>query len=187
MDTGLNTHTGGRVKKICERLGHGIFMMTYGDGLCDIDIRKLLGFHLSHGKLATVTAVRPPARFGALTFKGDNVTSFQEKPTMGEGWINGGFFVLDTRVADYIDSDETPFETSPLTRLAENGELVGFKHPGFWHCMDTLRDMRALDQMWSNNNAPWKIWDSTGITKMDNDKTTIVESEKSLPHRPHGI
>jgi glucose-1-phosphate cytidylyltransferase len=158
VETGLETHTGGRVKRLCEHVGDGIFMMTYGDGVADVDLTKLLAFHRSHGKLATVTAVIPPARFGALSFQGDCVECFQEKPIGGDGWINGGFFVLDARVVKYIDCDDVPFEQDPLRRLARDGQLMGYKHSGFWHCMDTLRDVRTLNDMWMNGAAPWDVW-----------------------------
>lgn len=158
VDTGLTTHTGGRVKQLCEVVGDGIFFMTYGDGVADVNIRELLEFHRAHGKLATVTAVVPPARFGALAFDGDRVESFQEKPAGGDGWINGGFFVLDARVGKYIDSPDMPFEQEPLRKLARDGQLMGYKHSGFWHSMDTLRDVNALSEMWANGAAPWKVW-----------------------------
>jgi len=123
------------------------------------DVGKLLEFHRGHGKLATVTAVRPPARFGGLSFEGDHVTHFVEKPQIGEGWINGGFFVLEPQVLDYIDGDDTPFEHEPLERLAAEGQLVAHRHDGFWQCMDTLRDVRLLESLWQSGDVPWKIWD----------------------------
>jgi glucose-1-phosphate cytidylyltransferase len=159
VDTGLQTQTGGRLKRLAPWLQDGTFMMTYGDGVADIDIRELLEFHRSHGKLATVTAVRPPARFGGLTFEGDHVTHFLEKPQIGEGWINGGFFVLEPQVIEYIDGDETAFEREPLERLAAAGELVAHRHEGFWQCMDTLRDVRLLESLWESGDVPWRTWD----------------------------
>ena len=131
-------------------------MMTYGDGLSDVDIGKLVEFHRRHGKLATVTAVRPPARFGELKFDGDMVTSFVEKPQVGEGWINGGFFVLEPGAFEYIDGDKTMFEQEPLARLAQDHQLVAYRHQGFWQSADTLRDVRLLRRLWDEGNAPWK-------------------------------
>ena len=133
-------------------------MLTYGDGLADIDCRALLEFHRSHGKLATVTAVRPPARFGGLLFDGDLVTQFTEKPQIGEGWINGGFFVLEPQVLDYIEGDATIWEREPLERLSSDGQLVAYKHEGFWQPMDTLRDVRLLESLWQSRQVPWKVW-----------------------------
>jgi glucose-1-phosphate cytidylyltransferase len=135
-------------------------MFTYGDGVADLDIKGLLKFHFSHGKLATVTAVRAPARFGRMAFDEDRVTEFYEKPETGEGWINGGFFVLNTRVIDYIDGDETVWERSPIERLAREQQMVGYRHYGFWSCMDTLREKNLLEELWASGNAPWKIWGS---------------------------
>jgi glucose-1-phosphate cytidylyltransferase len=131
------------------------FMMTYGDGVCSVDPLALLEFHRRHGKLATVTAVRPPARFGGLVFDGDLVAEFSEKPQVGEGWINGGFFVLEPQVLDYIDADDTIFERSPLERLAADGQLVAYRHEGFWQCMDTLRDVRLLNSLCDGKLPPW--------------------------------
>lgn len=158
VDTGLNTGTGGRVKRLKSWIGRQPFLMTYGDGVANVDIRKLIQFHRRHGKLATVTAVRPPARFGGMQFKGNMVTQFLEKPQAGEGWINGGFFVLEPEVLDYIKNDEMMFEREPLERLARSGELAAYKHADFWQCMDTLRDLRLLESLWQNNKAPWKVW-----------------------------
>jgi glucose-1-phosphate cytidylyltransferase len=188
IDTGLHTHTAGRVRRMCEHAGEGIIFMTYGDGVADVDIRKLLEFHKSHGKLATVTAVTPPARFGALSFEDDRVESFQEKPLGGEGWINGGFFILDTRVASYIDRDEEPFEQSPLRRLARDGELMGFRHYGFWHCMDTLRDVRTLEDMWANGAAPWCVWNKTvQLESSEENEPSVLARQKGIPNGPHGL
>jgi glucose-1-phosphate cytidylyltransferase len=159
IDTGPETMTGGRLKRLESRIRpEGTFMMTYGDGLCDVDMRALLQFHRSHGKAATITAVRPPARFGTMQFAGDQVVDFAEKPQTGEGWINGGFFVLEPRVFDYIDGDSSSWETEPLSRLAQDGELMAYRHSGFWQCMDTLRDKNRLEEMWQNGDAPWKVW-----------------------------
>jgi glucose-1-phosphate cytidylyltransferase len=159
VDTGLETMTGGRLKRLASWLGDSTFMMTYGDGVSDVDIRRLLDFHRRHGRLATVTAVRPPARFGGLEFAGDRVSRFTEKPQIGEGWINGGFFVLEPRVLDYIAGDATIWEREPLERLAEEGQLIAYKHESFWQSMDTLRDVRLLESLWQSKQAPWKVWE----------------------------
>jgi glucose-1-phosphate cytidylyltransferase len=158
VDTGLDTQTGGRVKRVAELIGNEPFMLTYGDGVADVDIERLLAFHKEHGRLATVTAVRPPARFGGLRFDGDLVSHFVEKPQIGEGWINGGFFVLQPDVANYIEGDSTLFEREPLERLASEGQLAAYRHEGFWQCMDTLRDVRLLNSLWESGNVPWKVW-----------------------------
>jgi len=139
-------------------IGGERFMLTYGDGVADIDLQRLVAFHQSHGKLATITAVRPPARFGSLRFNGDLVAEFVEKPQVGEGWINGGFFVLEPGVLDYIEGDGTIFERGPLERLAADKQLVAYKHDGFWQCMDTLRDVRLLESLWQSGSPPWKVW-----------------------------
>jgi glucose-1-phosphate cytidylyltransferase len=133
-------------------------MLTWGDGVSDIDLKKLLAFHRSHGKLATLTAVRPPARYGHLEFDADKVVKFTEKPQTAEGWINGAFFVLEPEVFGYIDGDDTQFEREPLEHLAKDGELMAYKHPGFWQCMDTIRDKKLLEQLWDEGDAPWKTW-----------------------------
>jgi glucose-1-phosphate cytidylyltransferase len=159
VDTGAETMTGGRVKRLSDVLRDGTFMMTYGDGVGNVDVRKLLNFHKSHGRLATVTAVRPPARFGGLEFEGNRVLRFTEKPQVGEGWINGGFFVLEPAVLDEIEGDHTPFEAEPLERLAREGELMAYRHDSFWQCMDTMRDKRLLESLWAGGSAPWKVWD----------------------------
>lgn len=155
IDTGLHTMTGGRIKRLKKHIGKETFMCTYGDGVSDLNIADLVKFHKSHGKLATVTAVRPPARFGSLIMDGDAVTEFEEKNPMKEGWINGGFFVLEPEVFDYIDDDTQPFERKPLTSIAEDGQLMAFKHPGFWQPMDTLREKNMLDKMVNDGSAPW--------------------------------
>jgi len=158
VDTGFSTQTGGRIKRVAEFVGNEAFMLTYGDGVCNIDIHKLLHFHCDHSRLATVTAVRPQARFGNFVLNNDLVTRFEEKPQIGEGWINGGFFVLEPGVIDYIGEDGTIWEREPMERLAEQGQLVAYRHTEFWHCMDTLRDMRALERLWQEGKAPWKVW-----------------------------
>jgi glucose-1-phosphate cytidylyltransferase len=159
VDTGLTTITGGRMKRLGGLIGHETFMMTYGDGVCSVDLTSLLAFHRGHGKLATVTAVRPPSRFGGLMFDGDRVVEFSEKPQIGEGWINGGYFVLEPSVLDYIAGDETHWEREPLERLAVEGQLMAYRHDGFWQCMDTLRDLRLLESLWASGTAPWRVWE----------------------------
>ena len=158
IDTGLTTQTGGRLRRLASWVGDGTFLMTYGDGVADVDVAALVAYHRAHGKLATVTAVRPPARFGGLAFAGDLVSEFVEKPQIGEGWINGGFFVLEPGVLEYIDGDETIWERDPLERLAQDGELVAYRHDGFWQPMDTLRDVRLLEGLWQSGEIPWKVW-----------------------------
>ncbi len=158
LDTGLDSMTGGRVRRVLKHIGSETVMMTYGDGVADVDLGALLAFHRKQGRLATVTAVRPPARFGAVTLDGDTVARFQEKPQLGEGWINGGYFVLEPAVVDYIAGDESVFEREPLERLAHDRQLAAFRHEGFWQGMDTLRDVRLLESLWSAGTAPWRTW-----------------------------
>lgn len=158
VDTGYATQTGGRIKRCKPWLENQTFMMTYGDGLANLDVKALVSFHKKHGKLATVTAVRPPARFGGLIFEGDRVASFSEKPQVGEGWINGGFMVLEPGVLDYIDGDDMLLERAPLERLANDGQLMAYRHEGFWQPMDTLREKHLLQSMWESGKAPWKVW-----------------------------
>jgi glucose-1-phosphate cytidylyltransferase len=158
IDTGLETQTGGRLRRLKPWIGNEPFCLTYGDGVSDVDIGKLIAFHKKHGKLATVTAVRPPARFGALELEGDQVRAFAEKNHTSEGWINGGFFVLEPRVLDYIAADDTLWEKEPLERLATEGQLDAFRHEGFWQPMDTLRDLRLLESLWASGKPPWKTW-----------------------------
>lgn len=157
VDTGEKTNTGGRVKRLEPWLRDGTFMLTYGDGVSNVDLRKLLEFHRSHGRLATVTAVRPPARFGGLVFDGDLVAEFTEKPQIGEGWINGGFMAFEPGVFDYLPGDETSLEADALQRLAADRQLAAFRHDGFWQCMDTLRDKRLLESLWASGKAPWMV------------------------------
>lgn len=157
IDTGQDTMTGGRVKRVREYLGNETFCLTYGDGLADIDISTELAFHRSHGKLATVAAVQPPGRFGVLKLgEKSNVSSFEEKPQDEIGWINGGFFILEPLAIDYIESDATSFEREPLANLARDGQLMAFQHHGFWQPCDTLRDKRELQNLWDAGKAPWK-------------------------------
>ncbi len=158
LDTGHGTQTGGRVKQIAEYIGNEPFMLTYGDGVSNVNIRELVDFHQKHGKLATLTAVRPPARFGQLIFDGDQVAHFEEKPQVGEGWINGGFFVLEPGITDYIEGNSTYWEREPLERLSNDGQLTAYRHADFWQCMDTIRDVHLLEKLWQENKAPWKLW-----------------------------
>jgi glucose-1-phosphate cytidylyltransferase len=159
VDTGKESMTGGRLHRLEGILRPGgTFMLTYGDGVCNVDIRTLLAFHRAHGKIATVTAVRPPARFGTMDFNGDLVKSFQEKPQTEGGWINGGFFVFESAIFDYLSGDTTVLEGHPLERLAREGQLAAFRHEGFWQCMDTVRDRVRLEEMWAGGTAPWKVW-----------------------------
>ena len=157
VDTGLSTLTGGRLRRLKSLLNAETFMVTYGDGLADVDLKALVQFHRRHGKLATATAVSPIARFGGLALDGDRVAAFAEKPQTGEGWINGGFFVFEPRVLDYIAGDQTALEGEPLERLAADGELMAYRHNGFWHPMDTLRDKQLLESLWAGGKAPWIV------------------------------
>jgi glucose-1-phosphate cytidylyltransferase len=159
VDTGLHSQTGGRLGRLRKWIGENeTFMFTYGDGVADLDITALLQFHFAHGKLATVTTVRSPARFGRIGFDGDQVVEFYEKPQASEGWINGGFFVLNANAIDYVESDETVWEREAVERLARDGQLMGYRHYGFWSCMDTLKEKRILEDLWSSGKAPWRIW-----------------------------
>lgn len=158
VDTGLETQTGGRIKRLADWIGNERFILTYGDGVANVDVQQLLDFHIREGRLATVTAVRPPARFGALDIEGGGVRQFNEKPQAGEGWINGGFFVLEPEVMEYIGGDESVFERDPLDRIAREEGLSAYRHEGFWMCMDTLRDVQLLERLWEEGTAPWKIW-----------------------------
>ena len=160
VDTGLHTQTGGRLKRLQKWFGEDeTFLFTYGDGLADLDLEPVVKFHHSHGKLATVTTVRTPARFGRIAFEGDRICDFYEKPQSGEGWINGGFFVLNSKAIDYIEGDDTTWEKEPLESLAKDGQMMGYRHYGFWSCMDTLWEKKNLEELWSSKKAPWKIWD----------------------------
>ena len=158
VDTGLKSMTGGRLKRISSFLKNDSFMLTYGDGLSNIDINKLIEFHNSHKKLATISAVHPIARFGELKLQGKNVISFKEKPQTTNGWINGGFFVFENDVLNKLTNDNTVLESFPLESLSKEGELKAYKHNGFWYCMDTFRDKDHLNTVWNLNKAPWKIW-----------------------------
>jgi glucose-1-phosphate cytidylyltransferase len=159
VETGLKTQTGGRIKRLAPWMGDETFMLTWGDGVSDVDLDRLLDFHRSHGKLATMTAVRPPARYGHLEFDGDRVMEFTEKPQTREGWINGAFFVLEPGIFDYIRGDDVMWEHEPLQQLAKAGELMAYRHHAFWQCMDTLREKHILETLWKSGDAPWKSWD----------------------------
>jgi glucose-1-phosphate cytidylyltransferase len=164
IDTGIKTQTGGRIRRLASYLDKGTFMLTWGDGVSNVDLHKLLAFHRGHGKLATLTAVRPTARFGHLEMHGDQIVEFSEKPQTKEGWINGAFFVLEPGVFDYIDADETHWEKEPLERLARDGQLMAYRHTEFWQCMDTLREKRYLETLWATDKAPWRIWEERHAT-----------------------
>ncbi len=158
LDTGVDTQTGGRVKRVAEFIGNEPFMLTYGDGLSNIDIPKLIEFHRAQKTLATITAVRPPARFGQMVVDDRRVIEFKEKPQIGEGWINGGFFVLEPGIVNYIPGDQTSWEFESLERMAREGQLAAYQHEAFWQCMDTVRDVHLLERLWSEGNPPWKTW-----------------------------
>ena len=158
METGQDTYTGGRLQRLRPFLEGGTFMLTYGDGVSNVDLEELLRFHRKHGRIATLTAVRPPARFGGLVFDGDAVKAFSEKPQAGEGWINGGFAVFEPGIFEYLSGDKSSLEADVLERLARDGQLAAFRHPGFWQCMDTLRDKHLLESLWRQGNAPWRVW-----------------------------
>ncbi len=158
VDTGQETLTGGRLKRVREHLENETFCFTYGDGVSDINIKELIEFHKSHGKIATITAIQPPGRYGAINLVGDEVMSFQEKPAGDGAWINGGFFVLEPQIIDLIEGDQTSFESTPLIKLSTDHQLMAYKHSGFWKAMDTLRDKNQLEELW-NTNPPWKLWE----------------------------
>jgi glucose-1-phosphate cytidylyltransferase len=160
IDTGSATLTGGRVKRMQDHLSGEPFLLTYGDGVSNVDVTALTDFHRKSGRMVTVTAVRPPARFGSLVFDGDLVTAFTEKPQTGEGWINGGFFVCEPGVFDFIDGDQSSLEADTLEALAADKQLAAYRHDGFWQCMDTLRDLRLLEGLWQAGNAPWASWEN---------------------------
>jgi glucose-1-phosphate cytidylyltransferase len=159
IDTGEETATGGRLKRVLPYLGDEEFLFTYGDGVSDLDVRALVEFHRGHGALATVTAVQPPGRWGTLGVSGEDVTNFHEKPAGDGAWINGGFFVLSPRVGDYIDGDATVWEQEPAERLAAEGQLKAYRHDGFWRAMDNLRDRTVLEELWRGGDAPWRTWE----------------------------
>ncbi len=162
IDTGIYTNTGGRILRLKKYIGNETFMVTYGDGVANINLKELLDFHRKHGKIGTVTAVRPPARFGGIIFDPSDdsgkILKFTEKPQIGEGWINGGFMVFEPAIFNYLEDENTSLEAHVLERLAEEGQLAAFKHEGFWQCMDTMRDKNLLEKLWESGEAPWKIW-----------------------------
>lgn len=159
VDTGDDSGTGGRLRRVREYLEDEDFCFTYGDGVSDVNIAKLLAFHRGHGRQATVTAIQPPSKYGVLGFDADEVKTFWEKPVDQGGWINGGFFVLSPQVIDTIDSDEMHFEHAPMKRLVESGQLCAYQHHGYWQCLDSLYDKNILELAWASNEAPWKVWD----------------------------
>jgi glucose-1-phosphate cytidylyltransferase len=159
VETGLHTQTAGRLQRVRHKLGNQPFMLTYGDGVSNIDIRKLVQYHQTHGKMVTLSAVRPPARFGHLQFEGDQILMFREKAQLDEGWINGGFFVMEPQFLDYISSEEQKLEEEPLERVASAGQLMAYRHESFWQCMDSLRDKQYLEKLWESGDAPWKSWE----------------------------
>ncbi|MHB0961372.1 MAG: glucose-1-phosphate cytidylyltransferase [Pirellulaceae bacterium] len=163
VDTGLHTETGGRVKRLQSWLAGETFIVTYGDGLSNVDVHALVCFHRRHKRLATITAVRPPARFGGLVLDGDMVASFTEKPSAGEGWINGGYLVFEPEIFNYLGDDRSSLEVNTLERLAADSQLAAFQHADFWQCMDTLRDKHYLEGLWRNGHAPWRTWDSSPV------------------------
>lgn len=167
IDTGLHTNTGGRIKRLIPYMGNETFMLTWGDGVSDLNLHDLLAFHRRHGKLATMTVVRPPARFGLPRLDGDQVVEFSEKPQIEEGWINGAFFVLEPGVFDYIGGDDTLWEKEPLENLAKDGQLMAYRYDGFWQCMDTIRDKKRLETLWESGAAPWKVWEEMNASFID--------------------
>ena len=184
VDTGHDSNTGGRVRRLRRWLEGETFMVTYGDGVSDVDISRLLEFHRSHGKIATVTAVRPPARYGGLLFDGDLVRRFTEKPQAGEGWINGGFLVFEPAIFDYLDSDKSSLESSGLERLAAERQLAAYRHDGFWQCMDTLRDKNLLERLWEQNEAPWAVWDQARNRLPAREEPAMMSVPSPMPHLP---
>ncbi|QDT64271.1 glucose-1-phosphate cytidylyltransferase [Calycomorphotria hydatis] len=180
VDTGNRTMTGGRILRLGEIVEDETFMVTYGDGVADVNIEKLLEFHHSHGRLATVTAVHPPARFGCLRIEDGEVSKFAEKPQTAEGWINGGFFVFEPGVLRYLDGDDCVLEKGALERLSQDGELMAYQHDGFWQPMDTLREKHLLEDLWNSSNAPWKVWN-------DEQSFEGLSRQKGFGQRDHGV
>ena len=183
VDTGMNTAKGGRLRRLRPYLDNERFFLTWGDGVSDLDIQQLLAFHIAHGKLATLTAVRPPARFGHLELDGDRVSEFSEKAQTKEGWINGAFFVLEPQVFDYIASDETEWEHEPMERLAQDGQLMAYRHTSFWQCMDTVREMKRLQELWDSGNPPWLTWESDCASTADGTSGLYRNHPRSHAHR----
>jgi glucose-1-phosphate cytidylyltransferase len=182
LDTGLNTNTGGRIKRLIPHVGNETFMLTWGDGVSDVNLQDLLAFHRRHGKLVTMTVVRPPTRFGLPVLDGDRIVEFSEKPQMQEGWINGAFFVVEPAVYDYIAGDDTLWEKEPLETLAKEGQLMAYRYDGFWQCMDTIRDKKRLQKIWDSGNAPWKTWaDDKTIELANNQASPIGQNGTQTP------
>jgi glucose-1-phosphate cytidylyltransferase len=179
LETGLNTNTGGRIKRLIPHMGNETFMLTWGDGVSDINLQDLLAFHRRHGKLVTMTVVRPPTRFGLPVLDGDMVVEFSEKPQVKEGWINGAFFVVEPEVYDYIEGDDTLWEKEPLETLAKEGQLMAYQYDGFWQCMDTIRDKKRLQKIWDSGTAPWKTW--------EDEETPEPTNNQYSPTRQNGI
>ncbi len=182
IDTGLHTMTGGRIQRLQSILGDETFLATYGDGVSDVNLEELVRFHRSHGRLATVTAVRPPARFGCLELEGTAVRKFAEKPQASEGWINGGFFVFEPGVFDYLTGDSCVLEKEPMQALAADGQLMAYLHEGFWQPMDTLRDRQCLEQIWNSGHPPWVV-----RREESHDRLRILSEPGSHGHRDHGV
>ena len=159
IDTGATTKTGGRIKRLSPYLEGETFMLTWCDGVSNVNLKELLAFHRAHGRLASVTAVNPPARFGYLDLEDDQVVAFAEKPRMPDKWINGAFFVLEPGILEYIAGDDTEWERAPMEQLAQDGELMAYRHSGFWQCMDTVHDRELLEALWNSGDPPWKVWD----------------------------
>lgn len=180
IDTGMNTLTAGRIKRLAPYIGNQRFMLTWGDGVSDVDLDRLLEFHRNHGKLATMTIVRPPARYGHITLDGAQVMQFMEKPQLGEGWINGAFFVLEPEVFEYIDGDMVMWEHEPLERLAADGQLMAYRHEGFWQCMDTLREKHLLESLWESGTAPWRSWEKRNASTGNGSQG--VHRDSAHPH-----
>jgi glucose-1-phosphate cytidylyltransferase len=182
VDTGQESNTGGRVRRLRQWLGDSTFMVTYGDGVGNVDLTRLLAFHRSQGKIGTITAVRPPARYGGLEFDGDLVSRFSEKPQTGEGWINGGFMIFEPAIFDYLTDDTCSLELHALERLASEQQLAAYRHEGFWQCMDTLRDKNLLERLWDENRAPWAVWDAEKVGA--NEPPAATPAIDPVPVRP---
>jgi len=179
IDTGLETQTGGRLARLKSLIGDEIFLLTYGDGLSDVDLGALVDFHRSQRRLATVTAVHPPARFGHLELSGDRVKTFAEKPQTGEGWINGGFFIFEPGIFDYISGDATKLEADVLEQVAADGQLAAYRHEGYWQPMDTLREKQLLEQIWNTGNAPWAVSPGSAGDRIANDESSLLQWQRA--------
>jgi glucose-1-phosphate cytidylyltransferase len=181
VETGLNTNTGGRLKKIAPLVGNEPFLMTYGDGVANINIHQLQKFHIEQSRLVTLTAVRPPGRFGALNLQGSQVTRFEEKPRGDGGFINGGYFIIDPTALELISDDSVAWEQSPLQTLAQRGDLSAFQHEGFWHSMDSMRDRNSLESLWATGNAPWKIWEEQPSNRQGELLVEVAKVDRTCP------